>query len=141
MKNPWTRRIRQIGKGPLQKKIEITNWFVLGTLLLVSVIFASVNFTLGLVAGGLVSVLNFYGLCRGLQSAFGKWETDNSLAKAPLILKYLLRMAAIGFVLYVLLAKTSADIFGIVLGLSTVVIAIILTIILTFFDKSYLEEV
>lgn len=133
--------IKRTGKSSLQKKIEIANWLVLGTLLLLSGFFASVNFTLGFLAGGLVSILNFYGLCRGLQKAFGQWEANRPLAKAPLICKYLLRMAAIALVLYVMLVRTTADIFGIVLGLSTVIIAIILTIVMTFFDKSYLEEV
>lgn len=110
-------------------------------MLLVSIFFASLNFMLGLLAGGLLSILNFYGLCRGLQKAFGQWETNKAMAKALLMIKYLLRMTAIGLVLYVMLARTNADIFGIVLGLSTVLIAIILTIILAFFDKSYLEEV
>ena len=95
----------------------------------------------GLLAGGLISILNFYGLCWGMQKAFRPWEAGNKLSKAPLIVKYLLRMAAIGLVLYVLLVRAKADIFGLVLGLATVVIAIILTIVMTSFDKSHLEEV
>lgn len=110
-------------------------------MLLISVIFASLNFTLSLLAGGLISILNFYGLCRSLQKAFGQGKTDKKLAKAPLVFKYLLRLLSIGLVLYVILARTTADIFGLILGLATVMIAIILTTIIAFFDKSYLEEV
>lgn len=113
----------------------------MGILLLASNFFASRDFTLALLAGGLISILNFYGLCWGLQKAFGQWEADNKLSKAPFIVKYLLRLAAIGLVLYVLLARTRADIFGLVLGLATVIIAITLTIILAYFNKSRSEEV
>ena len=97
-------RITRIGKSSLQRKIEFTSWLVMGIMLLASSFFASRDFTLGLLAGGLISILNFYGLCWGLQKAFGQWEADNKLSKAPFIVKYLLRMAAIGLVLYVLLA-------------------------------------
>ncbi len=108
---------------------------------MVSAVFASANFALGVLSGGLISIFNFYGLRRGLKKAFGTVAGGQQLAKAPLMFKYFLRLAATGFALYVLLVKTTADIFGLVLGLSTVVIAIVLTVIMTLFDKSYLEEV
>ena len=106
-----------------------------------SALFASANFTLGILAGGLISILNFYGLRRGLEKAFGTIGGGQRPARAPLMLKYFLRLAATGIALYVLLVKTTADIFGLVLGLSTVIFAIVLTVIMTLFDKSYLEEV
>src|ERR1035437_1246748 len=121
MKNPWTRQMDPRGKRPLQKKIEFANWLVLGFLLLLGSVFASANFALGILAGGLISILNFYGLCRGLQKSFGEMKANQSPGKAPLILKYLLRLAITGVALYVILAKTTADVFGLVIGLSTVI--------------------
>lgn len=128
------------GKMPLQKKIELTSWIVFGVFLLLSSVLASANFTLGILAGGLISILNFYGLCQGLRAAFDRMGSGNA-GKATLILKYLLRLAITGFVLYIVLVKTRANIFGLVIGLAVVVIGIIFSVILTFFDKSYLEEV
>lgn len=128
------------GVGPLQKKVEITSWIVLSIFLLFGGLFASANFTLGILAGGLISILNFYGLCRGLTTAFGQGETGGA-GKAALIVKYLLRLAITGFILYIILAKTTADIFGLVIGLASVVIGIVLSVIMTIIDKSYLEEV
>lgn len=125
---------------PLQKKIEITNWIVLGLLLLLSSVLASSNVTLGILAGGLISILNFYGLCQGLHAAFAQIGNGNA-GKAALILKYLLRLAITGLVLYVVLAKTSADIVGLVIGLAVVVMGILFSVILTFFNKKYLEEI
>ena len=128
------------GKMPLQKKIEFTSWIVFGIFLLLSGALASANFTLGILAGGLISILNFYGLCQGLHAAFAQMGTG-SAGKAMLIGKYLLRLTITGLVLYMVLAKTKADIFGLVIGMGVVVAGIIFSVILTFFDKSYLEEV
>ncbi|MDO9586139.1 MAG: ATP synthase subunit I [Syntrophales bacterium] len=102
--------------------------------------FASVNFTLGILTGGLISTLNFYGLCRGLETAFGQMENGGKGKKAAMF-KYLLKLVVTGLVLYLVLAKTTADIFGLVIGLSTVVIGIVFTVIMTQIDKNYLEEV
>ena len=57
------------------------------------------------------------------------------------MLRYRLRLFITGLVLYLVLAKTPADIFGLVIGLSTVVISIVFTVIMTLIDKGYLEEV
>jgi len=125
---------------PLQKKIELTSWIIFGLFLFLSTVLASTNFTLGILAGGLISILNFYGLCQGLRTAFAQMGSG-STGKATMVLKYLLRLGITGFVLYLVLAKTKASIFGLVIGLAVVVIGIIFSVILTFFDKSYLEEV
>jgi hypothetical protein len=140
MKNPWTRKIDRKGKIPLQKKIEFTSWIVFGLFLLLSSVLASANFTLGILAGGLISILNFYGLHRGLQEFIGQIGS-NDAGKALLLFKYLLRLAITGIFLYIIITKTTADIFGLVIGLSTVVVSIVLTVIKTIIDKSYLEEV
>lgn len=132
--------MEQKGKMPLQKKIEFTSWIVFGVFLLLSGALASANFTLGILAGGLISILNFYGLCQGLRVAFAQMGTG-SAGKVMLIGKYLLRLTITGLVLYVVLAKTKADVFGLVIGMGVVVAGIIFSVILTFFDKSYLEEV
>ena len=128
------------GKRPLQKKIELTNWIVLGALLFLSGAFASASFTLGVLTGGLISILNFYGLCRGLRTAFRQLENGGS-GKSAVMFKYLLRLVLTGLVLYLVLAKTTANIFGLVIGLSTVVIGIVLSGIATAIDKTYIEEV
>ena len=125
---------------PLQKKIELTSWTVLGIFLILGSVFASASFTLGILTGGLISTLNFHALCRGLQKVFRQLEIGK-FGNSPVMLWYLLRLFITGLVLYLVLAKTPADIFGLVIGLSTVVISILFTGIMTIIDKSYLEEV
>ena len=125
---------------PLQKKIELTNWTVLGIFFIISSVFASAGFTLGILTGGLISTLNFHALCLGLQKVFRQLEIGKP-GKSPVMFGYLLRLFITGLVLYLVLAKTPADIFGLVIGLSTVVISIVFTVIMTFIDKGYLEEV
>lgn len=132
--------VNRKGERPLQKKIELTNGIVLGIFLLLSSVFVSVNFTLGILTGGLISILNFHGLCRGLETAFGQMKNGGKGKKAAMF-KYLLKLVVTGIVLYLVLAKTTADIFGLVIGLSTVVIGIVFTVIMTQVDKNYLEEV
>ena len=132
--------VNRKGKRPLQKRIELTNWIVLGALLFFSGAFASASFILGVLAGGLISILNFYGLCQGLRTAFRQLENGDS-GKSTVMFKYLLRLVLTGIVLYLVLAKTTADIFGLVIGLSTVVIGIVLSGIVMAIDKTYLEEV
>jgi hypothetical protein len=128
------------GERPLQKKIEFTSWIVFGFVLFLSGVFASAGFTLGVLTGGLISILNFYGMRRGLKSAFGKLESGGT-GKSLVMFNYLSRLVVTGFVLYFVLVKTNADIFGLVIGLSTVVIGIFFSVIMTVFDKSYIEEV
>ena len=125
---------------PLQKKIELTNWTVLGIILLLSSVFASASFTIGILTGGLISTLNFHILCRGLQKVFRQLEIGKP-GKSPVMFRYLSRLFITGLVLYLVLAKTPADIFGLVIGLSTVLISILFTVIMTLIDEGYLEEV
>jgi hypothetical protein len=132
--------VNRKGEIPLQKRIELTNWIVLGTLLFLSGAFASASFIIGVLIGGLISVLNFYGLCRGLQTAFEQLE-NGGLGKSKVMFKYLLRLVLTGLVLYLVLAKTTVNIFGLVIGLSTVAFNIILSVIMTLFNRSYLKEV
>ncbi len=127
-------------RRPLQKKIELASWVILAILLCLSGIFASADFTLGILAGGLISILNFYGLSRGLKTAFASMA-EGGTGKAGVLFKYLLRLAITGIILYIMLVKTTADIFGLVIGLGTVVLGIIFSVIMTVIDKSYLEEV
>lgn len=128
------------GKRPLQKKIEYISWSVLGVLLLLSSMWASSNFIMGILYGGLISILNFHGLAMGLQNFLGP-SASKDMGKLSVMYKYLLRLFITGIALYFILVKTTANIFGLVIGLSTVIISIVLSVVLTFIDKSYLEEV
>jgi hypothetical protein len=95
---------------------------------------------MGILFGGLISILNFYGLARGLQNFLSPLGSMD-VGKSSVVFKYLVRLLLTGVALYLILVKTTADIFGLVIGLSTIVISIALSVVLTFIDKNYLEEV
>ena len=55
-------KVNPIGKDPLQRKIEIVNWIILGVFVLLSLIIMSFKFALGVFLGGLICIVNFYRL-------------------------------------------------------------------------------
>lgn len=115
-----------IGKTILQRNIEIGNWVVLGVILALSLLFLSGRFALGVLAGGLVSIVNFYWLSRDLKGALSRHAEK---AKPFMMVKYYIRFIVTGVVLFVVITKAPVDIFGLVLGLSVVVINVIVMVI------------
>ncbi|OPY90465.1 MAG: ATP synthase I chain [Syntrophus sp. PtaU1.Bin208] len=126
-----------IEKAPLQRKLEITNWVVLGLLLLGSTVLQSFHFSLGVLLGGLISIVNFYWLHQNLRNTFQRLM-DGS--KSSILLKYCVRLAVTAVVLYLIIAYRIADVLGLLLGLSIVVINMVFTVIMTFHKKNF-EEV
>lgn len=130
-----------IEKDRTQKRIETANWIFLAVLLIPSLIFAPLKFSLGILVGGLISIINFYWLGRSLQSAF-KNLNNKGTVKGPVMIKFYIRLAITGVVLYLLLAGGAVDVVGLLIGLSVVVINIIITLIFTAYSKkNCLEEV
>jgi len=129
--------VNPIEKAPLQRKLEITNWVVLALLLLGSVVLQSFPFSLGVLLGGVISIVNFYWLYQDLQNSFQRLM-DGS--RTSILLKYCLRLALTAVLLYLIIAYRFADVLGLLLGLSIVIINIVFTVILTFHKKNF-EEV
>jgi hypothetical protein len=110
-------------KDPLQRKLEIQNWFFLGILLLIS-LFVSKMFILGVFCGGILSIVNHYWRNRSLKKAF---LNVSDKTKSFLMIRYYIRFILTGIVLYVLIAKTPVSVIGLIVGLSVVVINIVFT--------------
>ncbi|GFO67410.1 hypothetical protein GMLC_09890 [Geomonas limicola] len=113
-------------------KINETNLFpklVTGSLLMSAVLavltalLVSLKFGLSLLAGGLLATANFIWLRRGLESVLA---LTPSLAPKLATLRFILRLAIMAGFLYLLIVVLGADIFGILIGLSILVINIIL---------------
>ena len=128
------------GKDPLQRRLEITNWIFLSVLVAGSLFFQSVRLTLGILGGGLISIVNFHWLYRNLLSVFTK---HLNRARAALMIRYYLRLAVTAVVLYVLISGDLVNVIGLVIGLSIVVMNIVVTtlLLLMFSKKKCLEEV
>jgi len=115
-----------IKKTVMQRNIETGNWVVLGIFLILSFLFLPGRFTLGVLLGGLISIVNFHWLSRDLRGTFLK-HADR--AKPFMMLKYYIRFIVTGVVLFFVITRAPADVFGLLLGLSLVVINVVLTVI------------
>ena len=130
--------MNHIEKDPLQKKLETRNWITLGIFLAVSLIFMPYRFTLGILLGGLISIINFYWLSRGLRKVFQQFLDS---ARSSIVTRYYIRITVTGVVLFVIITRTPADVIGLIVGLSVVVVNIVSTILLEFSKKNYVKEV
>ena len=127
-----------IVKDPLQKKLEVANWIILAILFIPSVIFAPTKFYLGVLLGGFISILNFYGMELGLRGLF---KDPSGNVKRPTMVKYYIRLALTAVVLYFLIAAETVNVIGLLIGLSVVVINIAFTMITALAKKNFIEEV
>ena len=127
-----------IVKDPLQKRLEIANWIILAILLIPSLFFAPFKFSLGILLGGFISILNFHGMEYGLQNLLKNLSGN---VKRPTMMKYYIRLALTGVVVYFLLAADTVHVVGLLIGLSVVVINVTFTVITTLAKKNLIEEV
>lgn len=116
----------------LQKKIELANWVILGVCAILSLIFVSSNFALGVLVGGLISVLNFYWLSKDLAGLFQRLS-DNTQPNKPkryVLLRFYGRLVVTAIVLFVVITQLPLSIIGLFVGLSVVIISLIFTIVI-----------
>jgi hypothetical protein len=130
--------VNRTEKDPLQKRLEITNWILLAVLVAGSLFLRSTRFSLGILLGGLISIVNFHWLYRNLLSVFQK---HLNRARAALMLRYYLRLAVTAIALYWIISRNLVDVIGLVIGLSVVVLNIVLTTLLVLSRKDHVEEV
>ncbi len=130
----------RIEKDPLQQKIEMANWVLLGVFVLLSLVVMSFKFALGVLIGGLICIVNFYRLHKNLVDVITRSPQS---AKSAMMIKYYIRMAVTAVVLYFIVTSGFVDVVGLLIGLSIVVINIILTTAVMMFlsKKNCLEEV
>jgi ATP synthase I subunit len=120
------------------RRLKIANWLVLAVLVVAGFIWQGQEFALGVLAGGLVVVVNFHLLHQALRgmlerAAAGSPEEARGQARAFFAVRQLLRFFALLLVIYLLVSHGWVNIFGLVLGLSTVVLTLILAAIIEVF--------
>ena len=125
------------GKDLLQRKIEFRNLVILGLMLAASLLVMPWRFTLGILLGGLISIVNLYWLGRDLRVIFSNLS---GRAKSAMMIRYYIRMAVTAVVLFFIITELPVDIIGLLLGLSLVVINIAVTAILEAQKKILPEE-
>jgi hypothetical protein len=129
--------VNRTEKDPLQKRLELTNWIILGILTLISFFFMPRKFALGMLLGGFISVVNFHWLVRDLRKAFRSLSEKSNSA---VMFKYYIRFAVTAIALYFIITGDIVDIIGLLIGLSTVVIAIVITTVALCSKKNCVEE-
>ncbi|MDD5475784.1 MAG: ATP synthase subunit I [Syntrophales bacterium] len=114
-------------KDPLLKKIEFRSWLVVGLLVAVSIIFRSMPVTLGILIGGVICSLNFRWMYRDASLVL---TGPADKASRYMVLRFYIRLVVTGIVLFIIISRTPVNIIALVVGLSSVVITIIPTVIL-----------
>jgi len=113
------------------------NWILLTILVVGSLLLHSSRFSLGILCGGLISIVNFHWLYHNLLNVFTK---HLNRARKALLLRYYLRLTVLVFVLYWIISGNLVDVIGLVIGLSVVVMSIVFTTILALSKKNRIEE-
>ncbi|MBW2071611.1 MAG: ATP synthase subunit I [Deltaproteobacteria bacterium] len=108
----------------LLKRIEMIIWVLLGILSLTSFALCPFKFSLGVFIGGVLAVGNFYLMKRNLRRALDPARLSG--ARFFYLFKYYLRFAALGIIIALLLISGRVSPFGLLLGLSIIVIGIVL---------------
>ena len=126
------------GKDPLQQRLEIANWVVLAVFVLAGALIFSLKFTLGVLLGGLISIVNYHWLCRDVKKVFAHL-TDR--AKSRIMFKYYIRFGVTAVALYFIVSSGIVEVVGLLIGLSTVIVNIVITAVMALSKKNCVEEV
>ena len=110
---------------------------MLGFFVLVSAFLFSSKFTLGILLGGLISIVNYHWLHRDVKKVF---QHLDDRAKTRIMFKYYIRFGVTAVVLFFIVSSRIVDVIGLLIGLSTVIINIVLTAIVAL-KKTCFEEV
>ncbi|NNK14396.1 MAG: ATP synthase subunit I [Desulfofustis sp.] len=110
------------------------SWLYLAILVLGSWVISSWSFAWGVLIGGVISIASFLVSSREVQRFFKTLEQQQGqpaekakITKKGLILKFWLRLLLIGLVLFFFIRFSSINVFGLILGLTTVVFTITLS--------------
>ena len=118
------------------QKMQVAAWIYLLCLTLGSWIIISWSFAWAVFAGGVISILSFsvsHKDVTGFFESIGQSQNDDTdkkkvkKSKTGFIIKFWFRIGIIGIVLLVLIKGGRANVFGLILGLSTVVFTVTFT--------------
>jgi diacylglycerol kinase len=112
------------------RHLKIANWVVLAVLVLAGWLWGGREFALGVLVGGLVVVINFHLLHQALKGTLERAGAEDSdaaaRAKAFFAARQMLRFFGLLAIIYLLVRHGWVNIFGLLVGLSTVVLTLML---------------
>jgi len=130
--------VNLIEKDPFLRRLDLSHWLIFGTVTLLSYFFMPDAFTIGVIVGGIISILNFYWLRYDLKKVF---ISLNSRAKSKIMFKYYVRFGVTAVILYFIIKAQVLNIIGLLVGLSMVMINFVLTAVILITKKNCPEEV
>ncbi len=115
------------------QKMQVISWIVLAVMTLGAAVLVSLWFSWSVFAGGVISICSFWvsnkDVTKLISSITSLVSPEDRKAQAQqgqkgYVLKFWMRIILIGIVLLLLIKGKVVNIFGLILGLSTVVVAI-----------------
>jgi len=115
------------------QKMQVISWICLVVLVVGAVVVVSFHFALAVLVGGLISIGSFWvsqtEVMRMVHAVTSLPSQEDRQAQAKqgqkgYLLKFWGRLAIIGVALLVIIKSQTVNIFGLILGLSTVVLAV-----------------
>jgi hypothetical protein len=114
------------------RTMKTTCWIVLAALTGLGWLGFGWEFAFGILVGGLLAVLNFHFMAYILNSTLNRhwasqdeWQTAGRQAVPFMALKYVLRFTILAAIIFFLVTTGKVNIFGLLVGLSTVVLTLI----------------
>ena len=109
-----------------------TSWIILAVLVAAGWLWQGLDFAGGILVGGLVVIVNFYWMAHILDLTINRqWSTPEEVqtagqrAAAIMVLKYIFRFTALAVIIFLLVKTGWVNIFGFLVGLSTVVLTLL----------------
>ena len=113
------------------RTMKTTSWIVLAILTVSGWLWFGQEMAIGILVGGFLAVLNFHFMAYILNSTLNRrwgsqeeWQTAGRQAVSFMTLKYVLRFTALAVIIFFLIKTGWVNIFGLVVGLSTVVLTL-----------------
>lgn len=105
-------------------RVEMGNWLLLGVLAVAGYLLFTPFFAKGVLVGGLLANLSFIFLKRDL---VGIMAGPLKIAKLSFFVKYYARLTVLAVIIFFMVRLQLVGIFGLLVGLSTVVLSILCT--------------
>lgn len=116
--------------------VQRFNWLLLAVLIPAAWYLTSGILAQSVLIGGLLANISFYMLRRdidGFMTNFSRagmnWQAVKKLEKVKFFLKFYGRLTALAVILYLLITRVSIDVIGLVIGLSSIMISVIVVVL------------
>ena len=100
------------------------NWYILATLVLLSLFWQSSSVTYGVLGGGMLVIMNYRSLSRSLMKLIGDPQRHSAKGFKR---SYIFRLVVIASVIYILLVRGEVHPLALVVGLSVVALNLLIT--------------